>query len=66
MNIINTKQYGHLVDNEDFDPTLKHPDFYMLISNQLDWEKRYIHPDYQEQLKPNFTHTQVKYRIITN
>ncbi|XP_037906818.1 procollagen-lysine,2-oxoglutarate 5-dioxygenase [Hermetia illucens] len=58
MYIINTKTYGHLVNDEDFNLKNTRPDFYTFFTNQRDWEQRYIHPDYAEQFNPNFTHKQ--------
>lgn len=43
--------YGHLVNNEEFDITRTRPDFYELFTNQIDWEKRYIHPEYAKNLE---------------
>lgn len=60
MNVINTKDYGHLVKYDDFNPQLTSPDFYTLLSNKHDWEQRYIHPEYYDQFKPNYTHKQVR------
>lgn len=58
MYVNNEEYYGHLVNNEDFNPMLTQPEFYMLISNQIDWENRYLHRDYLDQLKPNQTYKQ--------
>lgn len=58
MYVHNEEYYGHLVNNEDFNPILTQPEFYMLLSNQMDWENRYLHRDYLEQLKPNQTYKQ--------
>lgn len=56
--VYNEEYYGHLVNNEDFNPMLSSPEFYMLLSNQMDWENRYLHRNYVEQLKPNQTYKQ--------
>lgn len=58
LHVFNQKTYGHLINSEEFNTALKHPDFYMLKTNQKNWEDRYIHRDYFEQLKPNATHKQ--------
>ncbi|XP_055326486.1 procollagen-lysine,2-oxoglutarate 5-dioxygenase-like isoform X2 [Sitodiplosis mosellana] len=58
MYVFNEEYYGHLVNNDKFNPLLTNPEFYMLITNRMDWEKRYLHRDYFEQLKPNRTHKQ--------
>lgn len=54
MHAMNFAYYGHLVDNEFFNTKVTKPDFYMLLSNQADWEQRYIHPDYLKHLDPEF------------
>lgn len=58
MNILNLEHYGHLINDEYFNIKQTRPDFYMLLSNQADWEQRYIHPEYVELLKPNQTFQQ--------
>lgn len=58
MYVINEETYGHLVNNEDFNPILTQPEFYMLLTNQMDWENRYIHREYFDLLKPNHTFKQ--------
>lgn len=58
MYVTNVKIYGHLINNEDFNIEKTRPDFYTLLSNQADWEQRYINPMYIEQFNPNFTHKQ--------
>lgn len=59
MHVINLNDYGHLVNGDNYNTLLTRPDFYMMLSNRLDWEQRYIHADYAEQLKPNSTLLQV-------
>lgn len=58
MYVYNVGDFGHLVNNEDFNPMLTRPEFYQLISNQLDWENRYLHSDYFSLLQPNQTYKQ--------
>lgn len=58
MHVINIENYGHLVNNEEFNPMLTQPEFYMLRTNQMDWEYRYLHPEYLNLLKPNQTYKQ--------
>lgn len=53
MHVTNLEPYGHLIDYEDFNTKLTRPNFYMLFSNPMDWEQRYIHPEYQTHLKAN-------------
>lgn len=58
MYTMNLESYGHLVNDEFFNPLLTRPDFYMLLSNKRDWERRYIHPEYKAQLEPGFVQRQ--------
>lgn len=51
--VLNTHDYGHLVDSSNFNTSLKHPDFYQLEVNTLDWERRYLHENYSKQVEPN-------------
>lgn len=50
MFVTNEESYGHLINAEDYDIQASRPDFRELFSNRLDWERRYIHPDYWNQL----------------
>lgn len=54
MYVTNMDTYGHLVNPETFDLKLKNPDFYEIYSNQIDWERRYIHENYSKVLDPDF------------
>ncbi|XP_037810669.1 LOW QUALITY PROTEIN: procollagen-lysine,2-oxoglutarate 5-dioxygenase [Lucilia sericata] len=58
MFIINDRIYGHLVQAEGFDTTVARPDFYTLFSNKFDWIKKYIHPNFTQQLEANYTYIQ--------
>lgn len=58
MYTMNLDTYGHLVNDETFNPLLTRPDFYTMISNRPDWERRYIHPEYKALLQPNVTFSQ--------
>ncbi|XP_050425318.1 procollagen-lysine,2-oxoglutarate 5-dioxygenase isoform X2 [Adelges cooleyi] len=53
MYVDNQYTYGHLIDSETFDTTLKHPEVYQLFENRYDWEQRYIHPEYMENFNPD-------------
>lgn len=44
--VINTYDFGHLVDPTNYNTSRKHPDFYQLVDNILDWERHYIHDNY--------------------
>lgn len=50
MYITNINDYGHLINPDNFDIKKTRPEFYELFSNQFDWEKRFIRPDYWDQL----------------
>lgn len=58
MYIVNEQNYGHIVDDSEFDPTRTKPDFYSLPTNQLDWEKRYLHPEYHLQVNESYKQIQ--------
>lgn len=58
MHVANELNWGHLINSDTFNPKLTNPDFYQLFANQLDWEQRYIHPDYHKLLAPNVTFDQ--------
>lgn len=58
MHTVNLAQYGHLVNGEYFTITRTNPEFYMLLWNRENWERRYLHPEYAELLKPNATYNQ--------
>ncbi|XP_055697563.1 procollagen-lysine,2-oxoglutarate 5-dioxygenase isoform X2 [Phlebotomus papatasi] len=58
MHVDNLEDLGHLVNGDQFNTRLARPNFYMLLSNQKDWERRYIHPEYYKSLEPNATHIQ--------
>lgn len=52
MHVHNELDYGHLINAESFNAKLTKPDFYQIFANPLDWEKRYIHPDYHKLFVP--------------
>ncbi|XP_073976673.1 procollagen lysyl hydroxylase [Rhodnius prolixus] len=53
MFVDNHDDYGHLVDPESFNPGLVNPELYEVISNQRDWEQRYLHPNFSQSLQPD-------------
>lgn len=55
MYVTNQHIFGHLVNADDFDTKVARPDFYTLFSNKYDWVRKYIHPNYFNQLEPNTT-----------
>lgn len=61
--VSNRIDFGHLVNPETFDVTRTEPEMYQIFDNEQDWEKRYIHQDYAENLNPNKTAAQVSPNI---
>lgn len=53
MFVNNLATHGHLVNAEHYDTDLERPDFYELFTNKIDWERRYIHKNYTQQLAEN-------------
>lgn len=52
MYVSNLEDYGHLVDPDYFPTKYIHNDMWQMKANRLDWEKRYIAPDYWTALSP--------------
>ena len=50
MYVTNRDDYGHLVDNDEYNPTHLHNELYEIINNRYDWEARYLHPNYTKDL----------------
>ncbi|KAL6433068.1 hypothetical protein ACFW04_006388 [Cataglyphis niger] len=53
MYLNNRFDFGHLVNPDTYDIRLTYPDMYQIMDNQLDWERRYIHPNYSENFNPD-------------
>ncbi|XP_015171280.1 PREDICTED: procollagen-lysine,2-oxoglutarate 5-dioxygenase 3 isoform X1 [Polistes dominula] len=53
MYVSNRLDFGHLVDPDTYNIKLTHPDFYQILDNKYDWEKRYIHENYTLNFDPN-------------
>ncbi|XP_054270597.1 procollagen-lysine,2-oxoglutarate 5-dioxygenase-like isoform X1 [Macrosteles quadrilineatus] len=53
MYVSNLEDYGHLINPEFFDTRLVHPDMYELLFNKMEWERRYISPEYPENFNPD-------------
>lgn len=53
MYVSNRLEFGHLVNPDSYDIRLTYPDMYQIIDNKLDWERRYIHPNYSENFNPD-------------
>lgn len=54
MYVSNVDNFGHLIDSETYSTEHKNNDLYEIFNNQLDWEKRYIHPNYSLVLKSDY------------
>uniref|UniRef100_A0A0N5BDE9 procollagen-lysine 5-dioxygenase n=1 Tax=Strongyloides papillosus TaxID=174720 RepID=A0A0N5BDE9_STREA len=54
MFTVNTEEFGFLVDSDDFKTygDRKHPELYTIFTNRKLWEKRYVHPEYYQYIKP--------------
>ncbi|RWS10928.1 Procollagen-lysine:2-oxoglutarate 5-dioxygenase 3-like protein [Dinothrombium tinctorium] len=53
MYVTNVDDFGHLVNSDNYETNHKQNDLYEIFNNQLDWEKRYIHPNYSKNLEPD-------------
>lgn len=49
--VINTHEFGHLVDPSSYNISLTNPDFYQLKDNMDDWEELYLHENYTKTLE---------------
>lgn len=59
--VSNRIDFGHLVNPETFDITRAEPEMYQIFDNEREWEERFIHPEYPENLNPNKTVAQVNF-----
>ncbi|CAH1960621.1 unnamed protein product [Acanthoscelides obtectus] len=50
--VSNRVDFGHLINADNFDVTLAEPEMYQIFDNEMDWEARYIHEDYQNNFAP--------------
>ncbi|VDO85971.1 unnamed protein product, partial [Soboliphyme baturini] len=57
MLVDNQEYYGHLVNPEDYDTSVIHPDLYNIFENKIDWERKYLHENYSDVLKPGYEFT---------
>jgi hypothetical protein len=48
--VSNLEEYGHLVNGDLYQTTMKHNELAEIYNNQLDWERRYIHENYSQVL----------------
>ena len=54
MYINNQHAFGHLVNPDHYNISRFHPDMYEMFENRLDWEEKYISPNYTLRLLPDF------------
>lgn len=52
MYVTNVANYGHLKSMKIVAPDKVHSDLYQLVENRLDWEEKYIHPEYEQYTEP--------------
>ena len=43
----NMDSFGHLINNDNYDPSLARPEMFEIIDNLNDWTERYIHKEYK-------------------
>lgn len=66
MYLNNRLDFGHLVNADTFDITMAVPDLYQIFENEMEWEQRYIHPDYQKNFSPDQKPVQVSAKYTPN
>ncbi|XP_059089134.1 multifunctional procollagen lysine hydroxylase and glycosyltransferase LH3-like isoform X4 [Tigriopus californicus] len=49
--VSNRLDWGHLINSDDFETTHMHNELWEIANNQLDWETRYLHPNYSQSLE---------------
>lgn len=54
MYVDNQDDFGHLVTTEYYETSHLHNDLWEIFNNREDWEAKYIHPDYYQQVNPDF------------
>lgn len=56
--VTNRANFGHLVDNDNFNTQHLNNELWEISRNRWDWEQRYIHPNYSQSLQENANLTQ--------
>ena len=46
MFVDNTADWGRLTNPDNYDSTHLHNDMYAMFDNRIDWEEKYLHPEY--------------------
>ena len=49
--VSNRLDWGHLINADDFDTSHKYNELWELVTNQFDWENRYLHANYSKSLE---------------
>ncbi|CAH0716187.1 unnamed protein product, partial [Brenthis ino] len=57
MYVSNEKILGHLVNPETFDITRTNPDIYQVMENKIEWEDRYLSPEYDSNFVEGRNHS---------
>lgn len=64
MYVSNLHDFGHLVNPETYDITRAAPDMYQIFENGEEWQRKYIHELYPENLNPDNKPLQVLNNFI--
>lgn len=54
MYVDNLVSFGRILATDSFVTTRKHSDMFEMITNKLDWEEKYLHPDYYKLKTPEW------------
>ena len=54
MHVTNEFHPGHLIQVENFETWHLHNELYEIFNNRYDWEQRYLHSNYSDNLKENY------------
>ncbi|MCI4381112.1 hypothetical protein PGIGA_G00248030 [Pangasianodon gigas] len=57
MFVTNMHTYGRILNTENYQMDHLHNDLWQIFENPVDWEERYIHPNYSRILKDNIVET---------
>ena len=57
--VTNRLDWGHLISADKFNTSHIYNELYEMVNNRWDWEKRYLHANYSQNLDPNINVTQV-------
>ncbi|XP_058246085.1 procollagen-lysine,2-oxoglutarate 5-dioxygenase 1 isoform X2 [Hemibagrus wyckioides] len=57
MFVTNMHTYGRILNTENYQTNHLHNDLWQIFDNPVDWEERYIHPNYSRIMKDNIIET---------